>query len=46
MLSFKLHTRIGERDLLLPVTGHIVFTTVAGQAGWRGRSPLWMHCGM
>ena len=33
MLSFTLHTRIGEQDLLLPVTGHIVFTTVAGQ-GW------------
>jgi hypothetical protein len=33
MLSFKLHTRIGEQDLLLPIAGHIVFTTVAGQ-GW------------
>jgi hypothetical protein len=33
MLSFKLHPRIGEQDLLLPCTGHIVFTTVAGQ-GW------------
>jgi hypothetical protein len=33
MLSFKLHMRIGEPDLLLPVAGHIVFTTVAGQ-GW------------
>ena len=33
MLSFMLHTRIGEQDLLLPVAGHIVFTTVAGQ-GW------------
>jgi hypothetical protein len=31
MLSFMLHTRIGEQDLLLPVAGHIVFTTVAGQ---------------
>jgi hypothetical protein len=33
MLSFKLHLRIGEQDLLLPCAGHIVFTTVAGQ-GW------------
>jgi hypothetical protein len=33
MLSFKLHTGIGEQDLLLPTRGHIVFTTVAGQ-GW------------
>jgi hypothetical protein len=24
---------LGEQDLLLPVAGHIVFTTVAGQ-GW------------
>ena len=24
MLSFKLNTRIGEQDLLLPVAGHIV----------------------
>jgi hypothetical protein len=32
MLSFSC-VRIGELDLLLPVGGHIVFTTVAGQ-GW------------
>jgi hypothetical protein len=25
MLSFVLHMRIGEQDLLLPVAGHIVF---------------------
>jgi hypothetical protein len=34
MLSFTLHTRIGEQEtLLLPDAGHIVFATVAGQ-GW------------
>jgi hypothetical protein len=42
MLSFSC-MRIGQQDLLLPRAGHIVFTTVAGPAGWRGRSPLWMH---
>ena len=39
MLSFKLHTRIGEQDLLLPVAGHIVFTTVAGQGWLAGPKP-------
>jgi hypothetical protein len=39
MLSFKLHTRIGELDLLLPVAGHIVFTTVAGQGWLAGPKP-------
>jgi hypothetical protein len=39
MLSFNLHTRIGEQDLLLPVTGHIVFTTVAGQGWLAGPKP-------
>jgi hypothetical protein len=39
MLSFKLRTRIGEHDLLLPVTGHIVFTTVAGQGWLAGPKP-------
>jgi hypothetical protein len=39
MLSFKLHTRIGEQDLLLPYRATSSFTTVAGQAGWRGGSP-------
>jgi hypothetical protein len=44
MLSFKLHTCIGEQDLLLPVMGHIVFTTVAGQGWLAGRNrPLWMR---
>ena len=43
-LSFKLHMRIGERDLLLTYAGHIVFTTVAGQ-GWFGGAdrPLLMR---
>jgi hypothetical protein len=39
-LSFKLHMRIGEQDLLLPVTGHIVVTTVAGQGWLAGRIAL------
>ena len=39
MLSFKLHMRIGEPDLLLPVAGHIVFTTVAGQGWLAGPKP-------
>jgi hypothetical protein len=39
MLSFKLHKRIGEQDLLLPVMGHIVFTTVAGQGWLAGPKP-------
>ena len=39
MLSFKLHIRIGEQDLLLPVAGHIVFTTVAGQGWLAGQKP-------
>jgi hypothetical protein len=38
MLSFSC-TRIGERDLLLPVAGHIVFTTVAGQGWLAGPKP-------
>jgi hypothetical protein len=33
------HTRIGEQDLLLPVAGHIVFTTVAGQGWLAGHKP-------
>ena len=39
MLSCRLHTRIGEQDLLLPVMGHIVFTTVAGQGWLAGPKP-------
>ena len=39
MLSFVLHMRIGEQDLLLPVTGHIVFTTVADQGWLAGQKP-------
>jgi hypothetical protein len=31
--------RIGEQDLLLPVAGHIVFTTVAGQGWLAGPKP-------
>jgi hypothetical protein len=31
--------RIGEQDLLLPVAGHIVFTTVAGQGWLAGLKP-------
>jgi hypothetical protein len=38
MLSFSC-TRIGERDLLLPFAGHIVFTTVAGQGWLAGPKP-------
>jgi hypothetical protein len=44
MLSFKLHTRIGEQDLLLPCTGHIVFTTVAGQGWLAGPKPSLDAC--
>jgi hypothetical protein len=39
MLSSELHTRIGEQDLLLPCTGHIVFATVAGQGWLAGPKP-------
>jgi hypothetical protein len=39
MLSFTLHMSIGEQDLLLPVAGHIVFTTVAGQGWLAGQKP-------
>ena len=39
MLSFVC-TRIGEQDdLLLPAWATSSFTTVAGQAGWRGVKP-------
>ena len=39
MLSFVC-TRIGEQDdLLLPTWATSSFTTVAGQAGWRGIKP-------
>jgi hypothetical protein len=38
-LSFELHTRIGELDLLLSYAGHIVFTTVAGQGWLAGPKP-------
>jgi len=36
-------TRIGEQGPIVARMGHIVLTTVAGRAGWRGRSPLWMR---
>jgi hypothetical protein len=36
-------TRIGEQGPIVARMDHIVVTTVAGQAGWRGRSPLLMR---
>jgi hypothetical protein len=38
VLSFSC-THIGEQDQLLPVAGHIVFTTVAGQGWLAGPKP-------
>ena len=40
MLSFALHTSIGEQDLLLPRTATSSFTTVAGQGWLAGRIAL------
>jgi hypothetical protein len=40
MLSFRLHTRIGEQDLLLPHEGpHRLSPPLPVKAGWRGGSP-------
>ena len=36
MLSFKLHTRIGEQDLLLPRTATSSSPPLPVRAGWRG----------
>jgi hypothetical protein len=37
-------TRIGELDLLLPKKATSSSPPLPVKAGWRGRSPLWMHC--
>jgi hypothetical protein len=39
MLSLKLHTRIGEQDLLLPRTATSSSPPLPVRAGWRGGSP-------
>jgi hypothetical protein len=42
MLSYKLHTRIGEQDLLLQIQATSSSPPLAVKAGWWAR--IWMRC--